>query len=63
MDPSRNQFFMAQLRVPICFDISRYLTDSYFDIVWGCHSPRGPPQMDPPKIKFLNGSTYRASVL
>ena len=27
---------MAQLRVPVFFDISRYLTDKYFEIVWGC---------------------------
>ena len=33
---------MAQLRVPVCFDISRYLTDKDFDIVWGCHPPGTP---------------------
>ena len=44
---------MAQARALVLFDISRYLTDKYFDIVWGCHiPPRGPPQMDPPKIIF-----------
>ena len=48
---------MAQARVIVVFDISRYLTDKYFDIVWGCHPPK-PLQMDPPKINFLNGSTW-----
>ena len=33
-----------------------YLTDKYFDIVWGA-TPRGPPQMDPLRINFLNGLT------
>ena len=93
MDPPKINFFTAQLRVPVCYDISRYLTDKYFDIVWGCPPPGtsknqvfewlnlgcqfalisadiyqknilvkfggaipwGPPQMDPPKINFLNG--------
>ena len=32
---------MAQARVLLCFDISRYLTDKYFDIVWG-GPPNGP---------------------
>ena len=36
------------------FDISRYLTDKYFDIVWGCH-PLGPLQNGLQKINFLNG--------
>ena len=48
MDPPKSIFWMAQLRVPVCFDISRYLTNKYFDIVWGCHppgtSPNGPPK-------------------
>ena len=25
--------------MPLFYDISRCLTDKYFDIVWGCHSP------------------------
>ena len=37
---------MAQGRVLLFFDISRYLTDKYFDIVWECHPPRELPQMD-----------------
>ena len=39
------------------FDISRYLTDKYFDIVWGCHPPGTPPNV-PPKINFLISSTW-----
>ena len=54
MDPPRNQFFAAQLWVPVCFDISRDLTDKYFGIVWGCPPPED-PQMYPSKINFLNG--------
>ena len=38
--------------MPVSFDISRYLTDKYFDIVWGCRSPRD-PQMDPPKNQIF----------
>ena len=55
MGPQKIRFLTAQARVLVDFDISRYLTDKYFDIVWGCHAPRGHPQMDPPKINFLNG--------
>ena len=47
MDPQKSIFFTAQARVPVCFDISIYLTDKYFDIVWGCHPPRGPPNGSP----------------
>ena len=50
--PRKSIFWIAQLRVPVCYDISRFLTDKYFDIVWGCHPPG-----DPPKINFLNSST------
>ena len=51
----KNQFFeRLKLGCYFFFAISRYLTDKYFDIVWGCHSSLGtPPQMDPPKINFL----------
>ena len=42
---------MAQARVLLFFDISRYLIDKYFDIVWGA-TPQGPPQMDPQKSIF-----------
>ena len=61
-------FWTAQARVLVVFDISRYSTDKYFDIVWGCHplgvppprgaTPSGPPQMDPPKINVSNSSTW-----
>ena len=37
---------MAQLRVRVCFDISRYLTDKYFGVVWG-------PPNRPPKNQFF----------
>ena len=43
----------------LLFDISRYLTDKYFDIVWGATSPLGTPHIDPPKINFLNGLIIR----
>ena len=42
---------MAQLKVPVCFDVRRYLLEKYFDIVWGA-TPRD-PQMDPPKNEFF----------
>ena len=50
MDPQKSIFWTAQLRVPVFYDISRDLTDKYFDIVWRCH-PRGPPNA-PSKINF-----------
>ena len=34
------------------YDISRCLTDKYFDIVWGCH-PQGPPKWTPQKSIFF----------
>ena len=43
---------MAQDKVPVFYDISRYLTDKYFDIVWGCH-PLGDPPNGPPKNQFF----------
>ena len=60
--PQKSNFWTAQLRVPVCIDISRDLTDKYFGLVLGCHLPWDPP-IGPPKINFLNGSTYRASAL
>ena len=33
---------MAQVRMPVFYDISIYLTDKYFEVVWGC--PPGDPQ-------------------
>ena len=35
---------MAQAQVPVFFAISGYLTDKYFDVVWGYHPHRGSPQ-------------------
>ena len=43
------------------YDINRYLTDKYFDMVWGCHHP-GTPQSGPLKINFLNYQIYDTSV-
>ena len=38
--------------MPVCFDISRYLTEKYFDIVWGATPPEL-PQMAPLKNQFF----------
>ena len=43
---------MAQLSVPVFYDISRDLTDKYFGVFQECHPPWGPPQMDPQKSIF-----------
>ena len=43
---------MAQLRVPVYFDIRRYLTDKYFDIVWGCQPPSETPKWNPKNLFF-----------
>ena len=43
---------MAQHRVQVCYDISRYSTEKYFDIVWGYHPPGTPPN-GPPKSQFF----------
>ena len=43
----------------VCIDISRYLTDKHFDIVWG-YPPPGDPQIAPQKSIFL---TAQARVL
>ena len=45
--PIKNQFFESLNQGARFFDISRYLTDKYFEIVWG-YQPSG----DPPKINF-----------
>ena len=56
MDPLRINFLTAQGRVLVFYDISRDLTEKYFDIVWGNGgaTPSGIPQ----KIYFLNDLTY-----
>ena len=51
MNPRKINFWMAQAKVLLFFDISRYLTEEYFDIVLRCHLPRDPPN-GPPKINF-----------
>ena len=38
-NPQKSIFLTAQAKVPVCFDISRYLTDKYFVIVWRHHPP------------------------
>ena len=38
MDPQTSFRLAAQARVPVFSDINRYLTDKYFDVVWGCHA-------------------------
>ena len=43
MDPPKNQVFeRLKLGCQFFFDISTYLTDKYFDIVWRCHPPADP---------------------
>ena len=36
---------MAQVRVPVFFALSRYLTDKYFDVLWGYGLPWEFPQI------------------
>ena len=51
--PHKKQFFKRIKLGCQCFMISsRYLTDKYFDIAWGCHSP-GDPRNGPPKNQFF----------
>ena len=49
---------MAQDRVLVVFDISRYLTDKYLDIVGGCHPPGNPPN-GPPKTSISLMAQHR----
>ena len=42
MDPPESNFFNGLTLGASVFDISRYLADKYFDIVW--RYPRRPPQ-------------------
>ena len=44
--------FFERLDFWYLFDISRYLTDKYFDIVWGCHPSGDPPKWTPQKLIF-----------
>ena len=48
----KSMFWTAELRVPVFYDISRCLTDKYFNIVWGCH-PAGYPPNWPPKNQIF----------
>ena len=56
MNPYKSIFLMAQVRVLVVYDISRYLTEKYIDIVWGSHSLETPPN-GPPKNQFFLRST------
>ena len=56
--PPKINFSMAQLSVPLFYDNSRYLTDKYSYIVWGCHPPRGPPKWTL-KNEFFEGLKLR----
>ena len=58
--PQTSIFRLAQTRVPVFFDINRYLTDKYFYIVWEC-SPPGTPKVDS-KNQFLCDQIYCDSV-
>ena len=49
----KNQFFERLAMVPVFLDISRYLRDKYFDIIWGYHPPGDPPNGPPQKQIFL----------
>ena len=58
MGPQKINFFTAQARVLVCFDISRYLTDKYFDIVnLGVPPPGDPSKRTPQIVNFLKSST------
>ena len=60
--PKKFIFCLAQTRLPVFFDINRYLTDTYFDILWGCHLPQRPPQSGPPKKSVLWTTTFTIPV-
>ena len=55
--PRKSIFYLAQLRVPVLYDISRDLTDKYFGVVWGCHPPGNPP-----KNQFFKSAQARVPV-
>ena len=42
MDPPKSFFWMAELVVPVFYDIRRYFTDKYYDIIWRYHAPEDP---------------------
>ena len=52
MAPQKIDFLNGSSQGATFFDISRYLTDKYFDIVWGCH-PSRTPQNRAPKNQFF----------
>ena len=48
--------------MPVFFDISRHLTNKYFDKVWGYDFAVNHPN-ELPKANFLNGFSWGASFL
>ena len=44
--------------MPVLFDISGYLKDKYFDIVWGYYDPWEPPQINPSKNQFFEPRNF-----
>ena len=44
MDPPKRNFLNGLSEGASFFDIGRYLTDKYFDIVWGYHPSPGSPR-------------------
>ena len=49
--------------MPVFFDISRYLRDKYFDVVWGYRTPQGPPKINfqlarAGALAFFDDSTF-----
>ena len=45
MDVPKIIFLTAQARVPVFYDISKYLMDKCFDIVWG-YLPKNSPHQN-----------------
>ena len=58
MDPPKLIFRLAQTKVPVIFEINRYLTDKHFGIVWGCQ-PSALSQNGPPKKQLFERPNLR----
>ena len=52
MGSQKSFFLTAQTRVLVLFDIIRYVTEKYFDIVWGYRIPLETPKLTP-KYQFF----------
>ena len=61
MDIPNTNFLNGLISCATFFDISIYLREKYFDVVWGYHLPET-PRNNPPKHQFLNDLIYGASV-